>query len=161
MAVDLKIKTNSKQISQKFKKFQSVLPRVIDKGLKQAGFQLLDIIRTKTQKGIDFRDRPFAPYSSGYLKKLNKEGKSTNVDLFYSGRMLGSLTPNSSVKKTGKHKVSLGFSNSQMRQRALFNQVLNDPKREFFGFNNRTEKIISKQFNRFVEKELRKFRIWV
>ena len=159
MAVDLKIKSNNKQVAQKFKKFQSVLPRVIDKGLKQAGFQLLDIIRTKTQKGIDFNDRPFAPYSSGYLKKLNKEGKSTNVDLFYSGRMLGSLTPNSSVKKTGKHKVSLGFSNSQMRQRALFNQVLNDPKREFFGFNNRTEKIISKQFNRFVEKELRKFRI--
>ena len=159
MAVDLKIKSNSKQVAQKFKKFQSVLPSVIDKGLKQAGFQLLDIIRTKTQKGIDFRDRPFAPYSSGYLRKLNKEGKSTNVDLFYSGRMLGSLTPNSSVKKTGKHKVSLGFSNSQMRQRALFNQVLNDPKREFFGFNNRTEKIISKQFNRFVEKELRKFRI--
>ena len=157
MAVDLKIKTNSKQVSQKFKKFQSVLPRVIDKGLKQAGFQLLDIIRTKTQKGIDFRDRPFAPYSSGYLKKLNKEGKSTNVDLFYSGRMLGSLTPSSTVKKSGRNKVSLAFSNSQMRQRALFNQVLNDPRREFFGFNNRTEKIISKQFNRFVEKELRKY----
>jgi len=159
MAVDLKIKSNNKQVARKFKKFQSVLPRIIDKGLKQAGFQLLDIIRTKTQKGQDFRDRRFAPYSSSYLKKLNKEGKSTNVDLFYSGRMLGSLTPNSSVKKTGKHKVSLGFSNSQMRQRALFNQVLNNPKREFFGFNNRTEKIISKQFNRFVEKELRKFRI--
>ena len=155
MAVDLRIKSNNKQVAKKFKKFQSVLPRVIDKGIKQAGFQLLDIIRTKTQKGQDFRDRRFAPYSSSYLKKLNKEGKSTNVDLFYSGRMLGSLTSN----KTGKHKVSLGFSNAQMLQRALFNQVLNDPKREFFGFNNRTEKIISKQFNRFVEKELRKFRI--
>jgi hypothetical protein len=46
-----------------------------------------------------------------------------------------------------------------MRQRAVFNQVLGKNKREFFGFNNRTEKIISKQFNRFVEKELRKFRI--
>ena len=159
MAVDLNIKTNSKQVQQKLKKFQSVLPRAIDKGLKQAGFQLLDIIRTKTQKGIDFRDRPFAPYSEGYLKKLNREGKSTRVDLFYSGRMLGSLTPNSTVKKTGKGKVSLSFTNSQMRQRALFNQVLGEPKREFFGFNNRTEKIISKQFNRFVEKELRKFRI--
>jgi hypothetical protein len=159
MAVDLKIKSNNKQVARKFKKFQSVLPRIIDKGIKQAGFQLLDIIRTKTQKGQDFRDTPFAPYSSGYLKKLNKEGKSTNIDLFYSGRMLGSLTPNSTVKKTGKHKVTLGFSNSQMRKRALFNQVLNEPKREFFGFNNRTEKIISKQFNRFVEKELRKFRI--
>ena len=159
MAVDLNIKTNSKQVQRKFKRFQSVLPRVIDKGLKQAGFQLLDIIRTKTQKGIDFRDRPFAPYSEGYLKKLNKEGKSTNVDLFYSGRMLGSLTPASTIKKSGRGKVSLAFSNSQMRQRALFNQVLGDPKREFFGFNNRTEKIISKQFNKFVQKELRKFRI--
>jgi len=157
MAVDLKIKSNSKQVSKKFKKFQSVLPRIIDKGVKQAGFQLIDIVRTKTKKGINFKDGAFAPYSQGYLKKLNREGKSTNVDLFYSGRMLGSLTS----KKTGKHKVSLGFSNAQMLKRALFNQVLNDPKREFFGFNNRTEKIISKQFNRFVEKELRKFRIWV
>ena len=155
MAVDLKIKSNSKQVSKKFKKFQSVLPRIIDKGIKQAGFQLIDIIRTKTKKGINFKDGAFAPYSQGYLKKLNREGKSTNVDLFYSGRMLGSLTS----KKTGKHKVSLGFSNAQMLQRALFNQVLNDPKREFFGFNNRTENIIRKQFNRFVEKELRKFRI--
>ena len=155
MAVDLKIKTNQKQLSKKFKKFQSVLPRIIDKGIKQAGFQLIDIIRTKTKKGINFKDGAFAPYSQGYLRKLNKEGKSTKVDLFYSGRMLGSLTS----KKTGKHKVSLGFSNAQMLQRALFNQVLNDPKREFFGFNNRTEKIISKSFNRFVEKELRKFRI--
>ena len=63
------------------------------------------------------------------------------------------------VRKTGKNKISIGFSNSQMRQRALFNQVLNEPKREFFGFNNRTEKIISKQFNRFVEKELMKFKL--
>jgi hypothetical protein len=159
MAIDLKITSNSKQVAQKFKNFQSVLPRIIDKGVKQAGFQLLDIIRTKTKKGIDFNDRPFAPYSQGYLKKLNREGKSTNVDLFYSGRMLGTLTPNSTIKKSGKHKISLAFNNSQMRQRALFNQVLNDPKREFFGFNNRTEKIISKQFNKFVEKELRKFKI--
>ena len=155
MAVDLKIKSNSKQVSKKFKKFQSILPRIIDKGVKQAGFQLIDIVRTKTKKGINFKDGAFTPYSQGYLKKLNREGKSTNVDLFYSGRMLGSLTS----KKTGKHKVSLGFNNAQMLKRALFNQVLNDPKREFFGFNNRTEKIISKQFNRFVEKELRKFRI--
>ena len=158
MALDLKIKSNSKEISQKFKRLQSKLPRIIDKGVKQAGFQLVDRIRTKTQKGIDFNDRPFAPYSEGYLKRLNREGKKTAVDLFYTGRMLGSLTP-SSVKKTGKHKVSINFTNAEMRQRALFNQVLNEPKREFFGFNKRTENIIQKTFNRFVEKELRKFRI--
>ena len=155
MAVDLKIKSNSKEISKKFKRLQSKLPRIIDKGVKQGGFQLLDIIRTKTQKGIDFNDSPFAPYSEGYLKRLNREGKKTAVDLFYTGRMLGSL----GTKKTGKHKVSLNFNNAEMRQRALFNQVLNEPKRKFFGFNKRTENIIQKTFNRFVEKELRKFRI--
>ena len=155
MAVNLKIKSNTKQLSKKFKKFESVLPRIIDKALLQAGFHLLDIIRTKTAKGVDFRSVPFAQYSESYRKRLQREGKPLKVDLFYSGRMLGSL----SSKKTGKHKTSLGFTNAQMRQRALFNQVLNEPKREFFGFNDRTEKIISKQFNRFVEKELIKFKI--
>ena len=42
--------------------------------------------------------------------------------------------------KKNKKAKSVGFSNAQMRQRALFNQVLNEPKREFFGFNDRTEK---------------------
>ena len=74
--------------------------------------------------------------------------------MFYTGRMLSALTPSSkTVKKSGKNKISISFSNSQMNQRALFNQVLNEPKREFFGFNDRTEKIISNQFNKFVKKE--------
>ena len=160
MALDIKIKTNAKAIEKRFKRLQSRFPTIIDKGILQGGFQLLDIVRTKTAKGIDFRDTPFAPYSANYLKQLQREGKPTNVDLFNTGRMLGAITPSGrTIKITGKNKVSISFSNAQMRQRALFNQVLNEPKREFFGFNDRTEKIISKQFNRFVEKELRKFRI--
>tara|TARA_Y100001937_G_scaffold66479_1_gene90936 strand:- start:104 stop:586 length:483 start_codon:yes stop_codon:yes gene_type:complete len=160
MALDIKIKTNAKAIEKRFQRLQSKFPSIIDKGILQGGFQLLDIVRTKTAKGVDFRDRPFAPYSASYLKQLQREGKPTNVDLFNTGRMLGALTPsNRTIKKTGRNKVSISFSNAQMRQRALFNQVLNEPKREFFAFNNRTEKIINKQFNRFVEKELKKMKL--
>ena len=156
MALSVKIKTNSKAIERRYKRLKSKFPSIIDKGILQAGFQLLDIIRTKTAKGTDFRDVPFARYSDSYRKQLEREGKPLKVDLFYSGRMLGSLTS----RKTGKHKVSLGFSNSQMRQRALFNQVMmGDKNREFFGFNDRTEKIISKQFNRFIEKQLKMTRL--
>ena len=158
MAISAQIKTNSKQISKNLKTFQSRLSRAIDQGVKQAGFQLLDIIRTKTSKGIDFNDRRFAPYSQQYLKRLNREGKSTKVDLFYTGRMLGSLNPNS-IKKTGKYKITLGFTNAEMRQRALFNQVLNEPNRKFFGFNKRTENIIQRSFNRFIEKQMRSMKI--
>ena len=160
MALDLKIKTNSDLIQKRFKRIEKKFKGIIQKGILQAGFQLLDIIRTKTQKGIDFRDVPFVPYSSGYLKKLQKEGKSTKVDLFYSGRMLGALTPSGrTLRKTGTNKITVNFSNSQMRQRAVFNQVLGKNKREFFGFNDKTANIIRKQFNRFVAKEFRRSRL--
>ena len=158
MAVNLNIKTNSKELSAKFKKFGAVLPRIIDKGVKQAGFQLVAIIREKTKKGIDIRSRRFAPYSEGYLKKLQRENKPTAVDLFYTGTMMGALTP-SMVKKTGKHKVTLAFSRKEEIDKAFFNQVTTDPQREFFGFNTRTEKIINKSFEKFVKDELRKFKL--
>ena len=160
MALSVKIKTNSKHIEKRFQRLKSKFPSIIDKGILQAGFQLLDIIRTKTAKGIDINSRKFAPYSTSYLKKLNREGKKTAVDLFYTGRMLGALTPSAkTVRKTGKHKITLGFSNAQMRQRALFNQVLNEPKRVFFGFNDRTEKIIQNTFNKFIKKQFRNMKL--
>ena len=158
MAVNLNIKTNQKQVAAKFKKFSSVLPRIIDKGVKQAGFQLVEIIRTKTLKGQDFEDIRFAPYSEGYIKQLQREGKPTAVDLFYTGRMLGALTP-SMVKKTGKHKVTLAFTRKEEIDKAFFNQVTTDPQRKFFGFNTRTEKIINKSFEKFVKDEMRKFKL--
>ena len=67
MAVNIKLKTNQKLVAKNFKRLAKKLPRFIDKGLLQAGFHLLDIIRTKTAKGQDFRGSPFAPYSEGYL----------------------------------------------------------------------------------------------
>ena len=82
MALSVKIRNNSKAIEKRFKRLERKFPKIIDKGILQGGFQLLDIIRTKTQKGIDFRGRKFAPYSEGYPKKLQREGKRTNVDLF-------------------------------------------------------------------------------
>ena len=160
MALSVKIKTNSKHIEKRFQRLKSKFPSIIDKGILQAGFQLLDIIRTKTAKGIDINSSRFAPYSTSYLKKLNREGKKTAVDLFYTGRMLSALTPSGkTVRKTGKHKITLGFSNAQMRQRALFNQVLNEPKRVFFGFNDRTEKIIQNTFNKFIKKQFRNMKL--
>tara|TARA_B100000965_G_scaffold147126_1_gene122608 strand:- start:7178 stop:7654 length:477 start_codon:yes stop_codon:yes gene_type:complete len=156
MAVNIKFTTNTKQVQRNIKRFQNKFPNIIQKGLKQAGFQLLEFIRTKTKKGLRFDSGRFASYSASYLKRLEKEGRPTAVDLIYDNRMMGSLTPNTTVKKTGKFKVSLGFSNAEMRKRALFNQVLNKPERPFFGFNDRTEKAIKKSFNRFVEKEIKR-----
>ena len=159
MGIQLSIKTNQKQVSKNLKRYQSFLPRIFDKGLKQAGFHLLEIIKELTKKGVDFRRMPFAPYSEGYIKRLEKENRKTAVDLIYDNRMMGSLTPSSSIKKRGKGKISIAFNDAEMRKRALFNQVLKEPKRKFFGFDKRTERIINKGFERFVAKHLRRVRI--
>ena len=155
MAVDVRIKSNVKSIQKNFDKFFNRFPSITKKGLARASFRLQSIIKELTSKEQDFRRRRFAPYSEQYLKRLEKEGKSQKVDLFFTGRMLGSIT--SKVKSS--RKATIFFNNAEMRQRALFNQVLNEPKREFFGFDKRTEKLIKKEFVQFMEKEIRKMRI--
>ena len=157
MAVDVRIKSNVKSIQKNFDKFFNKFPSITRKGLARASFRLQSIIKELTSKEQDFRRRRFAPYSDQYLKKLQKEGKSQKVDLFFTGRMLGSITG----KVKSSRKATVFFNNAEMRQRALFNQVLNEPKREFFGFDNRTEKLIKKEFVQFMEKEIRKMRLWV
>jgi len=82
MVVSVKVRTNSNFLTKRLKTVESKIKSIIEKGILQGGFQLLDIIRTKTAKGIDFRDAPFAPYSQGYLKHLQKKGYPTKVDLF-------------------------------------------------------------------------------
>ncbi len=153
--IKLDIKSNHKTISKNISRLERRMPPIFKRGMLQAGFHLIEIIRSKTKKGIDFRGSAFAPYSKGYLKQLQREGKPTNIDLWNTGRMLGSLTP----RHAGKGKVLVSFNNAEMRQRALFNQVLGKEKREFFGFNDKTETIIRKQYNRYIAKELKRLRI--
>ena len=58
MVVSVKVKTNTEFLKTRLKKIERKIKSIIEKGILQGGFQLLDIIRTKTAKGIDFRDRP-------------------------------------------------------------------------------------------------------
>ena len=153
MAVNVTLRSNAKSVQKQINRFFQKFPSITRKGLGQAGFQLIEIIKELTEKQKDFRRRKFAPYSESYLKQLNKEGKPTAVDLFNTGQMLGSLT----TKIHSNRRASVFFNRSAEAKKALFNQVLRSPTREFFGFDKRTEKIIQRSFVDFVEKELRKF----
>ena len=152
MAVTVSVKSNVKSIQKNLNKFVNKFPTITRKAFLQASFQLQAIIKELTRREQDFRRRRFAPYSEGYLKTLQREGKPTKIDLFNTGRMLGSITG----KVESKSKASVFFNNNEMTRRALFNQVLNEPNRQFFGFDNKTEKIIAKQFERFLDKEIRR-----
>ena len=153
MAVDVRIKSNVKSIQKNFDKFFNKFPSITRKGLARASFRLQSIIKELTSKEQDFRRRRFAPYSDQYLKRLEKEGKSQKVDLFFTGRMLGSITG----KVKSSRKATVFFNNAEMRQRAFFNQTqMGSKNRKFFDIGKKTENIIRKEFVQFMEKEIRK-----
>ena len=102
MAVQVIINSNAKKIQKKIDRFFNKFPNITRKGLAQASFQLQAIIKELSKKGLDINRRRFAPYSEGYIKRLEREGKPQKVDLKYSNDMLNSLTGevNSSKKAT-------------------------------------------------------------
>ena len=75
MAVTVSVKSNVKSIQKNLNKFVNKFPRITRKALLQASFQLQAIIKELTRREQDFRRRRFAPYSEGYLKTLQREGK--------------------------------------------------------------------------------------
>ena len=112
MAVGITIKSNAKSVQKTLDRFFQKYPSITRKGLLQASFQLQAIMKELTSKQLDFRRNKFAPYSDSYLKRLQKEGKSQKVDLFFTGRMLGSLTGKVQTSK----RASVFFNNAEMRR---------------------------------------------
>jgi len=54
---------------------------------------IVDKIDARTAKGVDYKGRPFKPYSRSYALFRAKTGHPTKrPDLFYSGSMLSSMT---------------------------------------------------------------------
>tara|TARA_Y100001937_G_scaffold33787_1_gene48165 strand:+ start:1654 stop:2124 length:471 start_codon:yes stop_codon:yes gene_type:complete len=156
MAVNVLIRSNVKLVQKNFDRFFKKFPNLTKKGLAQASFQLQAIIKELTSKSQDFNRRRFPGYTDAYIERLKRESKPLAVDLFYTGRMLGSITG----KVLSARKATVFFNNSEMRQRAFFNQTqMGSKNRKFFGIGDRTKDIIRKQFVRFMEKEIRKMRI--
>ena len=73
MAATITLKSNVKSVQKKLNDVFRKFPNITRKGLGQAGFQLIDIIRTLTSKQQDVNRRKFAPYSESYLNNYKKK----------------------------------------------------------------------------------------
>ena len=160
MVVAVKVKTNSKELQRNIRVFQKRFPNEIKRTLLKSGFLLLTIIKDLTKKGKSFTRAKFPKYNESYAQWKAKHVQSNIVDLMLSGRMMQSLTPDSTVKAKGKNRVELKFSNQEMRERAFRIQTgVGQPKRPFFGFDKRTEKKINKEFEKEIKKRMKRMRI--
>ena len=151
MTVDVKIKTNAPKLQARYSKFLKKLPRVITKGVDQAGANLLTIIKHKTTRGEKYTSGRFPAYSPEYSALKGK----TTVDLQDSNDMLNSMAS----KMINKNTSRLYFRSQYEARKAYWHQVGagNLPERPFFGANKKVEKVLQRNFEKLIATELRRF----
>ena len=94
----------------------------------------IEIIKDKTESGVDFNNKRFKPYSNYYRDVRKEKGLQTNkVDLFFTGNMMSSITANS-----GDQSAVIKFLNRNDSGKAFAHiaGVGNLPVRDFFFFND-------------------------
>ena len=153
MALDLKIKSNVRNVQARYVKFAHKIPPIITKGVKQAGEQLKTIIVKRTESGKNVKMKDFTAYSPAYAELKGK----TTVDLEDTNQMLQSI----SSKVVSRNKAQVFFRSQREATKGLFHQkgMGNLPKRKFFGFNKKTEKVIQRTYENFLKKEIRRLGI--
>lgn len=88
-------------------------------------------ILERTAKGKDVNNKFFAPYAPATVFFRQRKGRPTDkVDLFFTGRMFGSMT----VKSTSSW-ARLYFPPSEAKKAVLHQLGVRVPERKFFGLN--------------------------
>ena len=153
MAVNIQIKSNVKNLQARYVKFSHKFPSIIKKGLEQAGQFLKTAILHRTDRGQDVNRRSFIAYSSAYAEE---KGKS-RVDLQDTNRMLQSIDS----KVISRNKAQVYFRSQREATKAFWHQTGagNLPVRKFFGYDKKLEKVIQRNFDNLIKKEIRKLNI--
>ena len=100
MVAQVKVKDTSIEVKRFFKKFEKDMPGIIRQSLAKASAFGALRIEERTLQGKDADGNRFRPYAKQTIENRKKAGRKTSfVDLFFSGRMLGSLTFRSSAAK--------------------------------------------------------------
>jgi|TARA_R100000030_G_C3236136_1_gene119459 hypothetical protein len=153
MVANVKVKTNANEIQAIVKKIEKRTKSAVKKALANAAAFQVGAIKKRTQtKGVDFKNRPFKPYSLKYKRRLVKQ--SGVVDLTDTGQMFSSLT-----FRATESKGTLFFRQQAANRKAFFHDQAGAGRkkviRPFFSIGDDEEKKIEKIFFQVLDKELR------
>jgi len=112
----------------------------------------IQIIKDKTESGVDYQNRPFRKYSKDYEEtRLQKQLPINKVDLFFTGNMMSAITADSDndgavIKFLNKHDSGKAFSH--IRGSGSL------PVRDFFFFDDDDMDELLDMAMSFVDDEL-------
>ena len=138
----LSINANAKKVEAALKKKGKDIDKSLKRALSITAQQGINIIEHRTEKGLGYKGGAFKGYSEKYAKFRKAKGRGGNVDLQFSGRMLGSMT-----SKADKKKATIFFTRAEEAKKA----AMNNKARPFFGFNKQEEKQLANIFFRNIK----------
>jgi len=136
------LKTNAKKVQAALKKKGKDIDKSMKRALSITAQQGINIIEDRTQDGVGYKGGAFKGYSEKYAKFRRAKGRGKNVDLQFSGRMLGSMT-----SKADRKKATIFFTRAEEAKKA----AMNDKTRPFFGFSRKEEKHLANIFFRNIK----------
>ena len=140
--MQVNIQTNAKKVEKALKKKGKDINKSLKRALSITAQQGINIIEDRTQDGVGYKGGSFKGYSEKYAKFKKAKGRGSNVDLQFSGRMLGAMT-----SKADRRKATIFFTRAEEAKKA----AMNDKTRPFFGFNRQEEKQLANIFFRNIK----------
>ena len=129
--IEKALKKKGKDVKQSFKRALSITAQ-----------QGINIIEDRTEGGVGYKGGRFKPYTEKYKAFRRKKGRGKDVDLQFTGRMLGSMTSKATSKK-----ATIFFTRGEEAKKA----AMNNKTRPFFGFNRKEERQLAKVFFRYIK----------
>jgi hypothetical protein len=113
----------------------------------KVGIELVNDIGKRTRSGKDADNKTFRKYEPATVKQRLANNRTANVNLTYTGKMLGAM---STGIKPSKHGVRIQLSGEQGMKawNIKFNQ-----QRNFFAFNDSQVKRIIKLIKAYIKRK--------
>ena len=120
--------------------------------------EALGLVRDRTAKGLDAREKPFQEYSASHRKARARLGLGGTPDLRLSGRMLSGLRAHVRGRGNQRHAALRFNSARDTRVAGYHNEGRGkNPVREFLGFykGTRSHRALVKTAKRAVREQIR------
>ena len=140
--MQVRIETNAKKVEKALKQKGKDVNQSLKRALSITAQEGINIIEDRTDKGVGYKGGAFAPYTEKYAIFRSNRGRGKNVDLQFTGRMLGSMT-----SKADRKKATIFFTRAEEAKKA----AMNNKTRPFFGFNRQEEKRLANVFFRNIK----------
>ena len=140
--MQVNINSNVEKIQKTLKKKGKDVKKSLKRALSITAQEGINIIESRTESGVGFKAGRFKPYTEKYRIFRKKKGRGKDVDLQFTGRMLGSMTSKATDKK-----ATIFFTRGEEAKKA----AMNNRTRPFFGFNRKEERQLAKVFFRYIK----------